>query len=108
MSLLFAAWDKCRQKELAAIAGLSMVRAGIEYKLHGEAGLRRVTDLDGQSPFKVERFLLNGADRGFKLTSSYQGRGFPEGLIFVEKEGPPFGVTGNKAGEALPKPSAPK
>jgi len=79
------------------------VRAGVEYKLHGEPGLQSVTDPCGQGPFAFERFVFEGVDRGFELKSAYTGRGFPEVLVFVEKDGPPFYVNGVKAGQAPAK-----
>jgi hypothetical protein len=78
-----------------------MVRAAVEYKLQGTAGLQRVADPYGQRPFTLERFVSQGVDRGFKLKSAYEGRGFPEVLIFVEKDGPPFRVNWKNAGEPI-------
>jgi hypothetical protein len=105
VSLTFPAVAKSRQKEFAALAALAMVRAAVEFKLHGEAGLKNVSDPCGQGPFACERFVLAGVDRGFALRSAYTGRGYAETLIFVEKDGPPFRVNGIKIGEALPKSS---
>jgi len=106
VSLSFPAYEKCRQKEFVIQAQLAMLRAGMEYKLHGEAGLKSVTDPCGQGPFSFERFVFEGVDRGFELKSAYAPRGVQEVLIFVEKEGPPFYVNGNKAGQPLAKTEA--
>jgi hypothetical protein len=103
VTLLFPAVEKCRPKEFAIQAELAMVRAAVEYKLRGEPGFKSVTDPCGQGPFTFERFVFEGVDRGFQLKSAYAGRGFPETLIFVEKDGPPFSVIGKNAGQAVPK-----
>jgi hypothetical protein len=103
VSLLFPAFQKCRQKEFVILVKLAMVRAGIEYKLHGEDGLNNVIDPSGDAPFALERFLFEGVDRGFQLKSTYSPRGFPEVLIFVEKDGPGFLVDGMRAGQATAK-----
>ena len=108
VSLNFTALWKARSREFANLAELAMVRAAVEYKLHGEPGLQSVTDPCGQGPFAFERFVLEGVDRGFVLKSAYEGRGFPQVLIFVEKDGPPFMVNGKNAGLAPPKSSTPK
>ena len=100
---MFPALEKCRPKEFAVLVELAMVRAAVEYKLHGEPGLKSVTDPCGQGPFGFERFAFEGVDRGFQLKSAYDGRGFPEVLIFVEKDGPPFRINWKNAGQALPK-----
>jgi hypothetical protein len=103
VSQTFPSWDRCIPKEFAIDAEQSMVRAAVEYKLRGEAGLQSVTDPCGQGPFVFERFVFNGIDRGFELKSAYAGRGFQEVLIFVEKDGPPFRVNGQNAGKASAK-----
>ena len=103
VSLSFPAFEKCRQKEFAILAELAMVRAAVEYKLHGQPGLQSVTDPCGQAPFAFERFVFEGVDRGFELKSAYAGRGFQEALVFVEKDGPPFHVNGKDAGQPLQK-----
>jgi len=104
----FVPGEKARAKEFSILAELAMVRAAVEYKLHGEAGLLSVTDPCGQGPFAFERFVFQGVDRGFELKSAYEGRGFQEVLIFVEKDGPSFQVTGKNAGQPPPKSSTPK
>ena len=95
--------QKARPKEFAVMAHLAMVRAAVEYKLRGEAGLKSVIDPYGQAPFSFARFIFEGVDRGFELKSAYAGRDFPEVLIFVEKDGSPFYVTGPKAGQSASK-----
>jgi hypothetical protein len=108
VSRSFPPTRKARSKEFAILAELAMVRAAVEYKLHGEPGLQSVTDPCGQGPFAFERFIFQGVDRGFFLKSAYEGRGFQEVLIFVEKDGPPFQVTGKNAGQPPPKSSTTK
>jgi hypothetical protein len=98
---LFPAVRPARTKEFAILAELAMVRAAVEYKLHGEAGLKIVTDPFGHGPFEFQRFTFQGEDRGFELKSAYSGRGFPEVMIFVEKDGPPFYVNAKNAGKAV-------
>jgi hypothetical protein len=105
---MFPALEKCRPKELVILVKLAMVRAAVEYRLHGEPGLQNVTDPCGQGPFAFERFVFEGVDRGFALKSDYAPQGFPEVLIFVEKDGRPFTVIGKHAGQALPKSSTTK
>jgi hypothetical protein len=93
--------DNCRKKEFAAQITVAMVRAGIEYKLRGDEGLRSVLDPCTGKPFLFERFTFEGVDRGFKLKSRYRGRDFDEVLIFVEKPGSLFRVIGMHAGEKV-------
>jgi hypothetical protein len=76
------------------MARFALVRAATEYKLHGEEGLRSVTDPFGSGPLALRRFVFEGVDRGFELKSAYKGRDSNEALIFVEKAGPPFRVDG--------------
>ncbi|HXT41431.1 MAG TPA: hypothetical protein VN887_15605 [Candidatus Angelobacter sp.] len=97
---MFPAVQKCRPKEFGTLAILDMVRAAVQYKLNGEPGLKSVNDPYGQGPFAFERFVFEGVDRGFQLKSVYDGRGYLETLIFVEKDGPPFQVIGKNAGQA--------
>jgi hypothetical protein len=113
VSLNFPALRKARSREFANLVELAMVRAAVEYKLHGGPGLQSVTDPCGQGPFAFERFVFDpfdeeGVDRGFALKSAYEGRGFQEVLIFVEKDGPPFLVNGKNAGQPPPKSSPTK
>lgn len=100
--LTFPPWGKARARELRMQVWLAMVHAAVEYRLHGDAGLQNIADPCGQGPFALQRFVLDGVDRGFRLTSAYQGSGYPEALIFVEKEGPPFRGDGPHLGEAVP------
>jgi hypothetical protein len=93
---------KGRAKEFRIQVVLAMVRSAVEYKLHGEQGLQRVTDPCGQGPFALQRFVFQGVDRGFELKSPFDAGGFQQVLIFVEKEGPPFLIDGPHAGQALP------
>jgi hypothetical protein len=95
-----------RTRELRIVATLEMVRAAVEYKLHGQPGLMNVTDPCGEGPFSFRRFLFEGVDRGFELKSAYDLGGDPAVLIFVEKEGPPFRISGRQVGKALSKESS--
>ena len=97
----FGVFDNCRKKELGTEITLAMVRAGIEYRLKGPEGLRAVRDPATGEPFQFERFVFEGADRGFRLRSSFRARDFDEILIFVEKPGPVFQVMGKRAGEKI-------
>ena len=99
----FSAYDKCRQKEFGVQVSLAMIRAAVEYKLHGDAGVKTVSDPCGSGPFAFQRFVFEGVDRGFELKSPFTGRGFDEVLIFVEKDGPPFQVIGKNAGKTPSK-----
>ncbi len=103
---LFPALGKARPKEFAILTKLAMLQAAVEYKLHGDAGFNSVMDPEGNGPFALERFLFDGVDRGFEIKSTYAGRGYQEVMIFVEKDGPPFFVDGQHAGEAVAKPGA--
>jgi hypothetical protein len=90
-----------RMREFRIQAWLAMVHAAVEYKLHGESGLRSVMDPLGNGPFAFQRFVFEGVDRGFELTSAYAGLGYPCALIFVEKAGAPFRVDGPHIGSAV-------
>jgi hypothetical protein len=98
---LFPAVRPARAKEFAILTELAMVRAAVEYKLHGEAGLKSVMDPCGNGPFEFQHFVFEGVDRGFELKSAYVGRGFSEVMIFVEQDGSPFYVNGKNAGKAV-------
>ena len=100
VSLFLVALGKVRPKEIQIQVAEAMVRAAVEYKLHGEAGLRTVIDPCGPGPFAFQRFFYEGVDRGFELKSAYAGVGYPVVMIFVEKDGPPFNVSFKNAGEA--------
>ena len=113
------AWSNSKRKEFTAQVELAMLRAGIEYKLHGEAGLKSVSDPCGNGPFSCERFIFQGTDRGFALKSTFVPSASPQNghaaeygfqinpahvpvtMIFVEKDGPAFNVVGTHAGEPL-------
>jgi hypothetical protein len=92
---------RARARELRILATLDMVRAAVEYKLHGDLGFQKVTDPCGNGPFAFRRFVFEGVDRGFELKSAYDLAGDPGVLIFVEKQGPPFRISGPQAGKAL-------
>ncbi len=94
------ALDKCRPREFAALADMAMVQAAVQYKLHGEPGLRSIPNPCGNGAFAIKRFMFDGVDRGFELDASYAGLGYPEVLIFEETDGPPFLVFGKNAGKA--------
>jgi hypothetical protein len=99
--MFFSVFQKCRNKEFGVQVNLAMVRAAVEYKLNGEQAYKQAADPCGSGPFKLERFIFEGVDRGFVLKSPFNGRGFDEMLIFVEKEGPPFRVGGVHPGKAV-------
>lgn len=106
---VFVGWDlggprvPPRATEFRAQAQLAMVRAAVEYKLHGESGLKTVMDPFGNGPFAFRRFVFKGVDRGFELKSAYAGAAAPFVIIFVEKQGPPFQISGLDAGKAVEK-----
>ena len=101
VQLLFVDPLRPRVKEFRIQAWQAMVRAAVEYKLHGEAGLKSVRDPLGNGPFAFQRFVFEGVDRGFELKSAYAGLQYPCALIFVEKEGTPFRTDGPHLGEAV-------
>ena len=78
-----------------------MVRAAVAYKLNGEAGLQSVTDPCGKGPFAFQRFIFQGEDRGFQLTSTYVATKGPVKMIFIEKDGPAITALGPRAGQAV-------
>jgi hypothetical protein len=90
-----------RAREFREQAEQAMVRAAMEYKLHGESGLKSVMDPCGNGPFAFQRFVFEEVDRGFELKSAYAGLGYPCALIFVEKEGTPFYIEGPHIGQAV-------
>ena len=90
-----------REREFRAQAQLAMVHAAVEYKLHGEPGLKSVMDPFGNGPFAFQRFVFKGVDRGFELKSAYAGADAPFVMIFVEKEGTPFYIEGPHIGQAV-------
>jgi hypothetical protein len=99
----YIGWEKARPREFRIQAQEAMVHAALEYKLHGEAGLKSVKDPFGNGPFGFQRFVFKGVDRGFELKSAYTGADAPFVMIFVEKEGPAFQITGPDAGKAIDK-----
>jgi len=105
LSQAVPAYMKARQREFKVQVWLAMLHTATEYKLHGDPGLLTVADPCGQGPFAFQRFVLEGVDRGFQLKSSFEGSGFTETMIFVEKQGPPFFLDGPHVGEprVLPK-----
>ncbi len=99
---LLPAWEKAKRREFRVQVWRAMAQAAIQYKLHGEAGLANVPDPAGSGPFAFRRFVFQGVDRGFELKSAIDtGNGWPDALIFVEKEGPPFYVVGRNAGQPV-------
>ena len=96
----FPVFLQARTREFRVQVMLAMVRAAVEYKLHGDHELQTVTDPCGQGPFGFRRFVFKGVDRGFELKSALYPGSFQQVLIFVEKEGPPFLVDGPRAGQA--------
>ena len=89
-----------RRREGRSLVTLAMVRAAAEYKLHGMAAFQSVTDPAGTGPFGFRRFIFQGVDRGFQLTSLLDAGGYAETLIFVETPGPTFLVGGPHVGTA--------
>jgi hypothetical protein len=92
-----------RPTEFRDQAQLAMVHAAVEYRLHGESGLKSVMDPFGNGPFEYRRFVFKGVDRGFELKSAYAGAEAPFVMIFVEKQGPAFQVIAPDAGKAIDK-----
>jgi hypothetical protein len=101
LKMFLSVFEKCRQKEFGTAISYEMFRAAVQYRLHGEAGFKSVSDPCGSGPFSFERFSLEGVDRGFLVKSPYRGRGFQEAMIFVEKEGPPFRVNAINVGRPI-------
>ena len=103
VSQAFPSILKARQREFKVQVWLAMLHTALEYRLHGDPGLLNVTDPCGEGPFAFQRFIFEGTDRGFQLKSAFEGSGFPEILIFVEKQGTPFFLDGPYAGQARAK-----
>lgn len=99
---------KSRAKEFNIQAKLAMVRAAAGYRRHGDEGFRKVADPCGDGPFRFERLMVEGADRGFLLKSKLNTRGFEEALAFATAIAPPVYVDGANAGKPLPKEPAGK
>jgi hypothetical protein len=100
----FPPWLRSRVKELSTQAIQAMLRAAVEYKLHGQTGFQSVMDPLGNGPFAFQRFVLQGEDRGFELQSAYTGQAYPCALIFVEKPGVSFATSGTNMGNLIPQP----
>ncbi len=98
---LLPAIGKARAREFMMEAKLAMVRAAVAYKAQGQAGLARVSDPHGSGPFSLKRITVEGIDRGFALSSAYSAKGFPETLVFVERDGPALSIDGEHAGQLL-------
>jgi hypothetical protein len=103
VQLLFLDPLRPRPREFKIQAWQAMVHAAVEYKLHGEAGLKSVSDPFGSGPFTFQRFVFEGVDRGFELKSGYAGLKYPCALIFVERMGPAFRTDGPYIGQAVEK-----
>jgi hypothetical protein len=99
---------RARQREFRVQVWLAMLHTAVAYRLQGDPGLLTVNDPCGQGPFAFQHFVLDGIDRGFQLKSTFQGSGFPESMIFVERPGRPFFVEGPHAGEARELPKSQK
>jgi hypothetical protein len=99
----FPAILRARRREARSLVTFAMIRAAVEYKLHGAAALQTITDPAGTGPFAFRRFVFNGVDRGFQLTSVLDAGGFNETLVFVETPGPAFLVGGPHVGQARGK-----
>ena len=92
---------RAREREFRIEATLALVRAAVEYRLHGEAAFKKIQDPCANGPIAFRRFILEGVDRGFELKSGFNlGKNLAV-LIFVEKEGTPFQVDGNFPGRPL-------
>jgi hypothetical protein len=98
---ILPAVEKARGKEFTVEVRSAMLRAAIEYKIHGQEGFEKVLDPCGSGPFRLERAVAAGVDRGFMLKSRLNLRGFDETLVFTEKDGAPLQVEGAKAGQLL-------
>jgi hypothetical protein len=96
-------WQKSgfRPREFRAQVQLEMVRAAVRHQLPGESGWKSVSDPCGTGPFGYRRFVFKEADRGFELQSAYAEADVPLVMIFVEKPGPAFHITGPDAGKAI-------
>ncbi len=101
VSQSFPALQASRRREFISLEDTAMVRAAIEYKLHGEAGLNSVMDPCGNGPFVFQRFVFDGVDRGFELKSAYNRGHVLDAYVFVEKDGPPFWVMGDRVGQPI-------
>lgn len=94
-------FEKSLTKEFRAQIKLTLLRAAIAYRKHGQTGLASVPDPASGKPFDVEPFRFRGVDRGFQLWSALD---LPEGretVVFCLKEGPPIHLDGRQAGKPL-------
>ena len=66
VQIVFPALTNARSREFRVQAEQAMVRAAVEYKLHGVSGLQSVMDPLGNGPFAFQRFIFEGVDRGFR------------------------------------------
>ncbi|MCI0748346.1 MAG: hypothetical protein L0Y58_23315 [Verrucomicrobia subdivision 3 bacterium] len=98
----FPALEKAREREFAILAKLAMLQAAIRHKLGGEAAFKALPDPFGDGPFGFERFVLDGIDRGFKLTSKLNCRDHIAGLILIETPGPAVRVDSKYIGQMIP------
>jgi hypothetical protein len=92
VSVLFpVSVEGARRREFRMQTQQAMVRAAVEYELHGESGFKSVRDPCGDGPFSFQRFVFERVDRGFELKSVVTwSPGVPFAMIFVENTGPPF------------------
>jgi len=99
---LMPALKSTREKEFRAQARITLLRAGLIRRIQGEDAMRGISDPFGSGPLRYRRVTFQNEDRGFELSSELatQPR---EVLIFVEKDGPPFRVSGTKPGAAVSK-----
>jgi hypothetical protein len=93
---LLPGYEQLRRSEYGTQVQFAMIRAAVQYRLHGEEGLRNVMDPCGTGPFACQRFIFDGVDRGFELRANCNSSGFDEVLVFVEKAGTPFSATGER------------
>lgn len=89
-------YERMRQNSHRMEVQFAMIHAAVQYKLHGEEGLRKVMDPCGTGPFAVRRFIFEGVDRGFELKADCHSSGFDEALVFVEKSGTPISSKGER------------
>jgi hypothetical protein len=98
----FPTFSKVRLKEFRITARMAMSHTAYQYRLDPANGLRQLPDPFGKGQFEMNRFVMDGADRGFKLSSQLQVPDFKEVLIFAERSGPPFLIDGPSAGRRIP------
>lgn len=98
---MFSAMGNCRRKEFTAEVKRSMLQAAIEQRRGGDAAREQVKDPMSQQPFAYQRFLFDGADRGFELKSAFILPGFNGRMVFVDKDGPAFQIVGDHIGKRV-------